>query len=96
MSYVLGQKITTDYKLKRISRFIQESKESPYKQEWKLWEEQKLKAPIEGIIVGIRKLSNGKNHWNGETGNDYEPKEHFKALVIVYHLLRKPILIKIV
>jgi hypothetical protein len=95
MNYELGQKVTVITKLKRVSKFIQESKESPFKAEYKLWEEQKLRDPINGIIVGVRKLSNGKNHWNGETGNDYEPKEHFKALIIAYHINRKPILVKI-
>ena len=95
MSYELGQKITVGFQLKRVSRFVQDG-DAPWKQEWKYWEERKLRAPLDGIVIGIRNLSNGKNHYLGsEEGMSYEPKEHFKAIIVAYQLSRKPILVKI-
>lgn len=94
MNYTLGQKVTTMKYLKRVSRYIQEG-EAPWKTEWKFWDERQLKSPIEGIVIGIRNLSNGKNNYIPEHGNDYEPKEHFKAIIVAYQLSRKPILVKI-
>lgn len=95
MNYELGQKITVGFQLKRVSKFVKDG-DSPWKQEWKVWDERKLRGPIEGIVIGIRNLSNGKNHNLGnEGGTMYEPKEHFKAIIVAYQLSRKPILVKI-
>ena len=67
--------------------------DSPRKREYKYWEESKLIEPVNGIVVGMRNLSNGKNEYVHEYGNVYEPKEHFRALVIAYGIFRKPILV---
>lgn len=86
-TYSLGQKITTTTQLKRVSKFVQNG-DSPWKQEWKIWEEKPLRNPIDGIVVGVRNLSNGKNHYLGsEAGNSYEPKEHFKAIIVAYQTI---------
>ena len=95
MNYNLGQSITITSELKRKSKYVKESEESPFKYEMKYWEEVNLRSPIDGIVVGIRKLSNGRNHYIPEYGYDYEPKEHFKALIVAYHLSRKPKLVKV-
>jgi hypothetical protein len=95
MHYELGQKIRVESTLTRKSKFVKESDLSPYKYEVKFWDETKLRNPVDGIVVGIRSLSNGRNHYIPEYGNDYEPKEHFRALIVAYHLSRKPLLVKI-
>lgn len=93
--YSLGQKVTTIKYLKRISKFVQDG-EAPWKTEFKVWDERQFRSPIEGIVIGIRNLSNGKNIYMGqEEGVVYEPKEHFKAIIVAYQLSRKPILVKI-
>jgi hypothetical protein len=93
--YSLGQKVTTMKYLKRISKFVQDG-DTPWKQEFKVWDERTFKSPVEGIVIGVRNLSNGKNHYLGsEEGMSYEPKEHFKAIIVDYQLYRKPILVKI-
>lgn len=92
--HTLGQQITVTHKLKRISKYVNDG-ESPLKYELKFWDKVELKTPIKGIVIGIRKLSNGHNHYIREYGNAYEPKEHFKALIVAYHLYRKPIFVKL-
>lgn len=90
----LGDPIIITNELKRKSRYVKESDSSPFRYEEKFWQETKLRNPITGIVVGIRKLSNGRNHYIPEYGNDYEPKEHFKAIIVAYNLSRKPKLVK--
>jgi len=92
--YTLGQKITVESQLKRISKFVQEG-DVPWRTEYKVWDDQKLRQPIKGMVIGVRNLSNGKNCYEKEIGNVYTPKEYFKALIVVYKLSRKPILVKI-
>lgn len=91
----LGQKITISSELIRKSRYVRESDSSPFKYEEKFWDEVKLRNPIDGIVIGVRKLSNGRNHYIPEYGNDYEPREHFKAVIVAYDLSRKPKLTKL-
>jgi hypothetical protein len=63
----------------------------------KLWEPIKLKAPIPGIVVGIRTLSNGTTYSLGEGyGNGYEAKEYFRAVLVATDLHRKPVLVKFI
>jgi hypothetical protein len=75
-----GQKITINNKLKRVSRF-KKLGNSPYKKEFKVWEEQLIKEK-EVIFLGYRTLSNGRNDYYSEYGNLYTPEEYFQAALI--------------
>lgn len=46
----------------------------------------------EGIVVGVRTLSNGDAHWD-DWGSGYRPKEHFDAYLIAYNVHRKPVFV---
>lgn len=46
----------------------------------------------QGVVVGVRTLSDGRTHWNGEDEPiSYTPDEHFTAYLIAYDLHRKPV-----
>jgi hypothetical protein len=40
---------------------------------------------LDGIIVGIRTLSNGSVTYNGEDGTDYRATEHYIAYYVAWH-----------
>jgi len=83
----LGQKITIDHKLKRVVK--------PHPKplhDNKFWEKEKIK-PKECILIGVRTLSNGVSDYS--EGTYYEPKEYFKAYLVVESLNRKPFFVLI-
>ena len=58
---------------------------------WKLWDKRHWvkPEPMEGIIVGIRTLSNGWVRYGDETTpTTYTAKEHFIAYLIAYDVRR--------
>lgn len=51
-------------------------------------------APRTGVLVGVRTLSNGENHYHGyDEPIEYRPTETFAAYLIAYDLRRKPVLV---
>jgi hypothetical protein len=47
----------------------------------------------EGIVVGIRHLSNGTVRYFPDGETDYRPTEHFPALLVAFDLRRKPVFV---
>jgi hypothetical protein len=59
---------------------------------WKYWERIEILRERKGILVGYRVLSNGIRDWGGEDdGIIYTPKEHFKAVMVVFSLITNPV-----
>lgn len=51
-------------------------------------------APIRGVIVGIRTLSNGRNEYHGyDEPIEYCGEEFFSAYLVAYDLRRKPVFV---
>lgn len=70
--------------------------------EWdgKTRSERKLWAPVghetrDGIIVGVRTLSNGRTIWNGhDAQSEWRADEHFTALLVAFDLHRRPVFVR--
>lgn len=90
MDYQLGQKVTITQVLKRKSEYRKENETDYRSTRHKFWMVVNLKKPREVMIVGVRTLSNGTTQYDSETGNLYDPKEYFKALLVTGTLREKP------
>lgn len=86
----LGQKITVDSFL--VRKEIMKGNGTPFKNEWKIWNDINFEAPKEVLVIGVRTLSNGIVFWDNM--RIYMPKEYFKALLVVEKLSSKPFYIK--
>lgn len=95
-TYRLGQKITCSIMYKRVSEYRNHpTDELAWKIHWKVWIQKAIKKQ-KVMVIGIRTLSNGVSHWNGDgEGVSYEAKEFFKALLVVRTINSKPFLIPI-
>lgn len=50
--------------------------------------------PCPGIVIGIRTLSNGTNHYHGDDEPiTYRATERFTAYLVAYDMRRKPVLV---
>lgn len=50
--------------------------------------------PREGIVIGIRTLSNGRFDWSGyEDPGLYTPTAFFKAYLVAFDMRRNPVLV---
>jgi hypothetical protein len=59
----------------------------------KVWKRRMLQSTQEGIMIGVRTLSNGDVHYWGEDGGiEYKAKEHFTAALVVTSPRSKPFL----
>jgi hypothetical protein len=88
---LLGEKIEFNCQLHR--KKIYKENTSGYRRRWKVWETVKFDTPMQGIVIGVRTISNGPTDFDSEAGYMYSPKEHFKALLVATTLHSKPILI---
>ena len=58
----------------------------------KEWVTTPAQKPTEGIIVGIRTLSDGVVVWTGEEGGyDYRATKHLKAYLVVTDIYKNPL-----
>lgn len=58
----------------------------------KVWEPNPFAARREGIVVGVRTLSNGERVYIGyEEGLTFAPEEHFTAYLVAFDMRRKPV-----
>jgi hypothetical protein len=86
----LGQKVTFSHPLHRES--VYEKSEFGRDEWWKKWLEPESSAPMTGVVVGVRHLSNGVNHggyWDSPI--EYHNRETFKAYLIAYDMREKPV-----
>jgi hypothetical protein len=80
----LSQWVETSHTLTRRSEYSGKS----WRKKWVREEN-----PRQGVIVGIRHLTNGRNEYgNGENGIVYIHEEFLVAALIAYDLKRKPVL----
>lgn len=84
--YAFGQRIVVESKLKRVRLGYGRNTE-------KIWISVETEIK-EVIVIGIRTLSNGINYYS-DGGTFYEPREFFKAALVVESLSRNPFYIKI-
>ncbi len=93
IEFNLGDKITVDYELYRKEEHVRESLENPNVTRVKRWEKTKLGREVEVTVIGIRTLSNGTTWYEQDYGYCFIPKKHFRALLVVESLHRKPFFI---
>lgn len=87
----LGQKVRFSIHLERDWR-VPTGENAWGRFAMKVW--QAVAGPIrEGIVVGVRTLSNGKRDM-GEDYANYTAKEHFKAYIVAYDMRRKPMMVR--
>ena len=58
----------------------------------KYWDTKTIE-PREGVYIGMRTLANGERWWEDEVGYVFEPKEHFRAALVVFSERENPVLI---
>lgn len=86
--YSLGQKITINSKLVRVSSYKRSL--SSFNRRRKEWVKLDLKEPQEVIVVGVRTLFDGWVDWDEDCGNSFEQDNHLKALLVTSKLSQKP------
>lgn len=52
-----------------------------------------IPQPWEGVLVGLRTLSNGTIRWDYDSGTDYRVTETLPAALVAYDLRRTPVLV---
>lgn len=69
-------------------------------QRWKVWKVQSYPGmpepePITGIVIGVRRLANGRADYEHEAGMvwDHRTAERFTAYEVAFDLRRKPVLV---
>lgn len=62
---------------------------------FKQWDIEHLKSPKEGLVIGYRTLSNGYTDFEDGVGTIFEQTESFKAMLVVFSMFKKPILVPI-
>ena len=85
---LLGKKVLITAKLIRKEKHI---KGGTYSKYW----EKKMIPSTDGVIAGLRNLSNGEAWWEQDVGRLYDPKEFFTAAIVYTHLWRKPLYVKL-
>ena len=85
----LGQIIFVYHRLERKVKYIPMKNKPHFNVRNKVWEEVKTNQKVV-MVVGERTLRNGTSFWQEECGYVFEPKEYFKAILVVENLDRKP------
>lgn len=80
----LGQEITITHHLARRRHWHKRD-----------WISQKLRHPVQGIIIGKRTISNGRTEYVEDGIRAYIPEEYFDAYLVSTDLKSKPKLVKI-
>ena len=88
--WTLGERVRVDHRLVR----------QVHDRSRKVWVYEDLLVEQEGLVVGVRTLSNGKRDWEsvddfGGGGGywEYQPSAYFRALLVVTDLRRRPFLV---
>lgn len=87
--FTLGQWVEFTHRLRRSY-----SSSSRYNTWIKAWVVDPLRPagkPQRGIVIGQRTLSNGENHYLGDDGIQYRPKNYFKVYLISFDMRRNPV-----
>jgi hypothetical protein len=87
--YKLGQEITINSKLKRVTEFKKTGTYN-FTKKYRKWELFELKKPIKVIVIGTRTLFDGWVEYDYEVGGIFQKATHFKALLVVSKLSEKP------
>lgn len=91
--YALGQRVAYTEHLIRRSQF---SDNTFHPDVLKVWTSESYPghktAGGEGVIIGKRTLTNGRNHYSGyDEPITFIPKERFSAYLVAFDLRRKPV-----
>lgn len=87
--FFLGQWVEFAFKLRRVSSYG-----SDYRGWRKEWVREKFDVNAQGIVMGIRHLSNGKNEWvQDDAPLSYTHTDYLVAILVSYDLKRKPVLV---
>lgn len=86
--YELGQRVTFTHPMRRACPF---DYSGPYRKEWV---PNTVAAPTEGVVVGVRTLSNGAVTYSDVV--TYRPSRdgYFTAYLIAYDMRRKPVFVR--
>jgi hypothetical protein len=85
--YTLGQRVTVTHRLERKTSFAGSTDDYKFN---KTWVEMPLPEPVEGIIIGVRHLSNGKTAYDYDAGMQYERESGLVGVLIAHDLRRSP------
>ena len=88
-AFFLGQWVEFEFTLRRVSDY------GPGYRGWrKEWRRDKFTVNTQGIVMGIRHLSNGKNEWvQDDAPLCYTHTDYLVAVLVSYDLRRKPVLV---
>lgn len=104
MDLKLGTHVRATKELKRITRerTPEEKSVSAYTRLFKEWVAQpivdvlhhgsEVRRHREGLVIGLRNLSNGGVDYGYEEGTQFFPESHLQAVIVAYDLRRKPFL----
>lgn len=88
-AWVLGDRVRVNHRLVRRSDA----------RHHKAWVAEELPEEVEGLVVGVRTLSNGTRTWEtaddfgGDAGYwEYTPDAYFRAVLVATDLRRRPFL----
>lgn len=88
-AFHLGQWVEFEFKLRRVSNYG-----TDYRGWRKEWVRDKFYMKAQGIVMGIRHLTNGSNEWAGPDGPlIYKHEGYLVAVLVSYDLRRKPVLV---
>lgn len=94
IKYEMGDKIIFDKFFKRVTTYKKQGG-SARDRRFKQWDISTFKTPKKGIVIGYRNLSNGFTDYNQEAGTMFTQTECFKAMLVVFSMYKKPILIPV-
>lgn len=86
LEYALGQKVKFRFPLKRVAE------RKTYRKVWKPQTQREHATFREGIIVGVRTLSDGKARYSYYEA-EYRADTHYRAYIVAYDIRRKPRLV---
>lgn len=85
----LGQWVEFEFRLRRVSDYG-----SDHRGWRKEWRREKFDINAQGIVMGVRHLSNGKNEWvQDDAPLSYTHTDYLVAVLVSYDLRRKPVLV---
>lgn len=84
----LGDKVICTAKFVRVTRVRRGYSADKV---WEAWPT----PPRTGTYIGYRTLANGRREFEEEVGYIFEPKEHFRAALVVFSERTKPVLVPV-
>lgn len=93
-AFTLGQRVTWAVadEMHRINVTGDWYRREPWRKRWQ--RTQYDERHREGVVVGLRTLSNGINESHGDEGIQYIPEEYIPAVLVAYDLRRKPVYVE--